>query len=342
MNLELGNDYLPTVLKIRDTIWQSPETYYALSDVFLADDEWQFLDDLAVAFHWLNTYHSLFQTTGVSLHRAEYDLVNLREHLSKEHAKIMDQQNKAAYSKHIGDVYNSLIFHFDMSFRLDPVWREVSMIGSLLHPFYRGRSLLEEKDFKVFLADLVANHVTTKATPYKIAPFKDPMDAYTKEQLDEMDLSLRKFLQHQALKKREEHEKQVKQHQAQVPLQRELDRYFNLPLPELGVNVLSWWKARADYLPILAEFAKEYLAFPFGCEQATCDLAIGRKWSTNASDDFIGSAKKSDLVFFQETTLDLPTIAQTWDFKSIAQVNKPHIRYKYECFMFFVLISVLF
>lgn len=330
MTLELGNDYLSGFLFMKEQLQAGVKVHLEPDDKILAsmptDEEWIFLQEVNSMFKLIGVYHSLFKTTGVNLHRGEYDLVNLRGHLQKHLQAITEKECERGAIvnsglKHAMDCINAVLFHFDMAFKLDPTWREVSVMGSLLHPFYRGRTLLSVGEMKEFLKDLVSNHPSTKETPIKLPPFKDPMSNYSQRELDDMELAERRLLQYTADELREKYELKLKNEAAKAPLQCELDRYFAMPQPANHADVLDWWRKNSDTLPLLASFAKEYLSIPFATSVPFPEVPVGNRWTHSRKNVYTGNASYADLIFIQETTLDAKELGNRWDYGPLAKVN---------------------
>ena len=82
-------------------------------------------------------------------------------------------------------------------------------------------------------------------------------------------------------------------------VEREMDRYERFSNPGQNVNVLKWWKAREDVLPLLANQAKKVLAIPSSSSKSERVFSTGGNFVT-AKRSRIAPKKVENLVVIKE------------------------------------------
>ena len=127
--------------------------------------------------------------------------------------------------------------------------------------------------------------------------------------------------------------KLIKQHQAKLKKNRniyaeqskievEMERYEGFSNPGRNVNVLEWWKAHQNVLPLLANQAKRVLAIPATSSKSERVFSTGGNFVT-AKRNRLAPKKVENLIVIKENKEKVEAFHAKGDYKIVENTAKP-------------------
>lgn len=192
-------------------------------------------------------------------------------------------------------------------------------MSSFLNPRYRGRTNMSPSELRDFIAQIVEEHPSTMGCEIVVEPYTTVMDKFTEEDIEAMEPSEIALWRAQDLEAKQAYERRLKEAKSNAPIQKEINNYMDLTVSAGMNNFFKWWLQHRHEYPLLAEMARNFLAIPLALPRRQLVRRTRHLWQSNRQ-AMMGNVNLENLMFIQNTDLDLSTLSQNWELDEFVKV----------------------